>query len=44
MCNLYAMTPKRDDVGRFFRVSRNCSAAFEPLSGIFPRHVAPVVR
>jgi putative SOS response-associated peptidase YedK len=44
MCNLYAMTPKRDDVSRFFRVSLNRSAAFEPKNAIFPRYVAPVVR
>ena len=38
------MTPKRDDIGRFFRVSHNRTVAFEPLNAIFPRHVAPVVR
>ena len=38
------MTPKRDDIGRFFRVYHNRSAAFEPVNAIFPRHVAPVVR
>jgi len=31
-------------VARFFRVSHNRSAAFETLSAIFPRHMAPVVR
>lgn len=44
MCNLYSLTPKRDDIGRFFRVSHNRSVAFEPVNAIFPRHVAPVVR
>src|SRR5262245_55179035 len=44
MCNLYAMTPKQDDLGRFFRVSHNRMAAFRPVNAIFPRHVAPVVR
>ena len=28
MCNLYSLTPKEDDVGRFFRVSHNRRAAF----------------
>jgi putative SOS response-associated peptidase YedK len=44
MCNLYSLTPKRDAVARFFRVSHNRTVAFEPLNAIFPRHVAPVVR
>jgi len=44
MCNLYSLNKKRDAVARFFRVSHNRSAAFEPLSAIFPRHTAPVVR
>src|SRR4029450_10239300 len=44
MCNLYSLNKKRDAVARFFRVSHNCAAAFEPVSAILPRHVAPVVR
>jgi hypothetical protein len=44
MCNLYSLTPKEDDVGRFFRVSHNRRAAFKPVNAIFPKHVAPVVR
>ena len=44
MCNLYSLTPKRDMVARFFRVSHNRTVAFEPVNAIFPRHVAPVVR
>ena len=31
-------------VARFFRVSPNRAVMFEPVSAIFPRHVAPVVR
>ena len=44
MCNLYSLNKKRDAVARFFRVSHNPSASFEPVSAIFPGHVAPVVR
>jgi putative SOS response-associated peptidase YedK len=44
MCNLYSLNRKRDAVARFFRVSHNRAPAFEPVSAIFPRHVAPVVR
>ena len=44
MCNLYSLNKKRDMVARFFRVSHNRSAMFEPVSAIFPRHVAPVIR
>ena len=44
MCNVYSLTPKRDGIARFFRVSHNRSVAFEPVNAIFPRHVAPVVR
>jgi putative SOS response-associated peptidase YedK len=44
MCNLYSLNKKRDAVARFFRVSHNRAGAFEPVSAIFPRHVAPVVR
>jgi putative SOS response-associated peptidase YedK len=42
--HLYSLNKKRDAVARFFRVSHNRAAAFEPVSAIFPRHVAPVVR
>jgi len=41
---LYSLNKKRDAVARFFRVSHNRAAAFEPTSAIFPKHVAPVVR
>src|SRR5262245_1796570 len=44
VCNLYALNKKRDMVARFFRASHNRSAAFEPLTAIFPGHTAPVVR
>jgi putative SOS response-associated peptidase YedK len=44
MCNLYSLNKKRDAVARFFRVSHNRSGGVELLSGIFPGHVAPVVR
>jgi putative SOS response-associated peptidase YedK len=44
MCNLYSLNKKRDAVARFFRVSHNRAGAFEPVSAIFPRHVAPVMR
>jgi putative SOS response-associated peptidase YedK len=40
MCNLYSLNKKRDAVARFFRISHNRSAAFEPLSAIFRRHTA----
>jgi hypothetical protein len=43
-CNLYSLNKKRDAVARFFRVSHNRGAAFEPLSAIFPGHVASVIR
>ena len=44
MCNLYSLNKKRDAVARFFRVSHNRAASFEPTSAIFPKHVAPVLR
>jgi putative SOS response-associated peptidase YedK len=44
MCNLYSLNKKRDMVARFFRVSHNRAARFEPSSAIFPRHFAPIVR
>src|SRR5262245_47298327 len=44
VCNLYSLNKKRDAVARFFRVSHNRTVAFEPLSAIFPGHVARVVR
>ena len=44
MCNLYSLNKKRDDVARFFRVSHNRAAAFEPLSAIFPGHTAPIIK
>jgi putative SOS response-associated peptidase YedK len=44
VCNLYSLNKKRDMLARFFRVSHNRTVAFDPLSAIFPGHVAPVVR
>jgi len=44
MCNLYSLNKKRDAVARFFRVSHNRATAYEPVSAIFPKHVAPVIR
>jgi putative SOS response-associated peptidase YedK len=44
MCNLYSLNKKRDAVARYFRVSHNRAAMFEPTTAIFPKHVAPVVR
>src|SRR5215467_5855636 len=44
VCNLYSLNKKRDAVARFFRASHNRTVAFEPLSAIFPGHIAPVVR
>jgi putative SOS response-associated peptidase YedK len=44
MCNIYSLNKKRDMVARFFRVSHNRTAMFQPASAIFPKHVAPVVR
>ena len=32
MCNLYSLNKKRDAVARFFRVSHNRSAKYEPAS------------
>jgi putative SOS response-associated peptidase YedK len=44
MCNLYSQTRAVEAVRRLFRVSSNRAAAFEPKDGIFPGHMAPVVR
>ena len=44
MCNLYSLNKQRDMVARFFRVSHNRAASYEPLSAIFPGHTAAVVR
>jgi putative SOS response-associated peptidase YedK len=44
MCNLYSLNKKRDAVARFFRVSHNRAAAFEPVSAIFPGHMAPIIK
>jgi putative SOS response-associated peptidase YedK len=44
MCNLYSLNKKRDMIARFFRVSDNRAAMFEPKDAIFPGHTAPVIR
>jgi putative SOS response-associated peptidase YedK len=44
VCNLYSLNKGRDMIARLFRVSHNRAEAYEPLSAIFPGHVAPVVR
>jgi putative SOS response-associated peptidase YedK len=44
VCNLYSLTPKQNLIAQFFRVSHNRAVAFDPLPGIFPRYMAPVVR
>ena len=32
MCNLYSLNKKRDEAARFFRVSHNRAAAYDPLA------------
>jgi len=44
MCNLYSLNKRRDMVARFFGVSHNRAVMFEPMSAIFPKNKAPVVR
>jgi hypothetical protein len=44
MCNLYSLNKKRDAVARIFRISHNRAAAFEPVSAIFPGHMAPFIK
>jgi putative SOS response-associated peptidase YedK len=44
MCNLYSLTRNREAILGLFRVSHNRATAFQPLSAIFPGHLAPVVR
>ena len=44
MCNLYAMTKNQDAVRDLFRVARDRTGNMPPLPGIFPDHLAPVVR
>jgi len=44
MCNLYSLNKRRDMVARFFRVSHNRAVMFAPMSAVFPKHTAPVVR
>jgi putative SOS response-associated peptidase YedK len=44
VCNLYSLNTPRAGTARFFRVSHNRAAAYEPLPAIFPGRVAPVVR
>jgi putative SOS response-associated peptidase YedK len=44
VCNLYSLNKRRDMIARMFRVTHNRTEAYEPVSAIFPGHVAPVVR
>ena len=44
MCNLYSIKTKRIDLARKFQLSDNRMAAFEPLSAIFPGHMAPIIK
>jgi len=44
MCNLYSNTRSRDAIRALFRISDNRAYAFEPMSAIFPKSVAPIVR
>ena len=44
MCNLYSIKTKRIDLARKFQLSENRMAAFEPLSAIFPGHMAPIIK
>ncbi|MGE4341450.1 MAG: SOS response-associated peptidase [Pigmentiphaga sp.] len=44
MCNCFSRTRSRDEVARWFRVSHNRAAAFEPQPALFPGYDAPVVR
>ena len=44
MCNLYSIKTKRIDLARKFQLSDNRMTAFEPLSAIFPGHMAPIIK
>ena len=44
MCNLYSLRTSRAALARKFGLSDNRMAAFEPLPGIFPGYMAPVIR
>jgi putative SOS response-associated peptidase YedK len=44
MCNLYSVRTSRAALARKFMLSDNRMAAFEPLSAIFPGHMAPIIK
>ena len=44
MCNLYSMRKSREELRGLFKVPHNRAVAIEPLPGIFPGYMAPIVR
>lgn len=44
MCNLYSQTKSQDAMRRLFRVTLDHTGNQAPLPGIYPDHLAPVVR
>jgi len=44
MCNLYSMTSNQEAFRRLARVMRESIGNLQPLPGIFPDQMAPVVR
>jgi len=44
MCNLYSIRTSRAALARKFRLSDNRITAFDPLSAIFPGHMAPIIK
>ena len=44
MCNLYSIRTSRAALAGRFQLSDNRMAAFEPLSAIFPGHMAPIIK
>lgn len=43
MCNLYSITTNKEAIRRLFRVSRDMTGNLQPLPGVFPDRMAPVV-
>lgn len=44
ICNLYSITKNQDSIRRLFGVVRDLTGNLQPLPGVFPDYMAPIVR
>lgn len=44
MCNMHSITRSHEAVRQYFKLSANRTAAFNPMAGIYPSNMVPIIR